>query len=105
MTKEIKDLQALINEKAKQRATLEVELYLKQMKDNTNVHALFEQYYLKLGEQNISVREALWDANRKIPKDMIEALTEKYIPEETKAFYDKIENMSAELSAMIGTTY
>ena len=90
----MKDLQEIINKKAKDRATGEVLKLINCLHDNKNLQELLREVYVKVGEETDDMRSAFWSVTSVIPNELINKLTEMYIPEESKKFVDKVEELS-----------
>ena len=84
----MKNLQEIINEKARKRAFVDAKIIIDAFSTN-NVHSVLDDQKfafivtIKDGkEEKQSIRSAFWGINSEVPKHIIDKLTEKYIPEE-----------------------
>lgn len=100
------DIQIIINNKAKERAKEEVTKLITAIKQNSSLHNMLDHVYIKVEEnKNDSIRTAFWSITNPIPAKLVEKLTEIYIPEESKAFIEKVDKLSEEIEELKNFNY
>lgn len=102
----MKDLQDIINERAKKRATDEVKGFIENLKKNDTLWRIVgktrvvETAPLGNHDGTAFLREAFWWTDRTLIKSFIKQLTEIYIPIETKKFVDDVERLKGEVQEL-----
>lgn len=96
---EIPEIQKIINQKAEKRAKKEVQALISFIRSNQNLRELLS-YKVEWNNKTTNMKNALRDIDYDIPKDLVKKLTEKYIPEETKIFVNKIEEFERQLDEL-----
>ena len=92
----LKTIQEVIEEKARKRAVDEVTTALREFRVLVETD-VFRKTYIKLGEEAVSLYNAFWWKDQKLPKAVIAELTEKYIPEEVDKFVKDVERIKADV--------
>lgn len=105
----MKDLQDIINERARARAEKEVKEFIDNLKKNNTVWKIvgktrvFEKEPLEDDKgTTASLREAFWWTDRTLVRKWIEELTAIYVPIETKKFVDDVENLKQTTDELFG---
>ncbi len=107
----MENLQEIINERAKTRATSVVRKLVDAFKSNHDLHELCADFYViipgedpeKNNEKRDDLRSAFWNTRSPLPRMMVEILTKKYIPEESEKFVEDVERLKSEIDDLTQT--
>lgn len=94
----MENLQELINKKARVRAKNDVQELIKNIKKNNSILSILDKIYLIDEDKKKSIRSAFWSPDNNLPRYIIDELTKVYIPEESKAFLKKVDQLSEEIN-------
>lgn len=100
----MKNLQEIINNKARKRAEDEVKVLLEAFRKGDLIDLLGAASGVKvdINGKITDLRDAFWGINDRIPKMLIEKLTEKFIPEESEAFVRRVEELESDVEHLLG---
>ena len=99
-------LQKIIDERAKRRATDEIQAFIEKIKENTSILDLLGDEYIIIKddphneEKRKDIRSAFWQIDKILPQRLIEKLTQIYIPIESKKFVDDVERLKGEVEEL-----
>ncbi len=106
----MKDLQEIINAKAKARAKKQIMEFIQQIHNQPNLLRVLNDFKatIELDKKiikNDDLRSIFWSLDNSFGKLLVEKLTEIYIPEESKNFVNKVNKMSKEFDELKNYNY
>ena len=100
------NLQDIVNKKAKDRAENEVRKFIEKFRENSNILVVLDKLYINENQKSNeddeidTLRSCFWNTDNVLPKYIIEELIKQYIPEESRKFIDKVEELSNEIEEL-----
>jgi hypothetical protein len=99
--KNLKTLQGLLDERAEERAKEIVKRLCDSFHENNHVLNILDEYMATVKHKGdvvieTSLRALFWDESQTLTKRLVIDITQKLIPEVTKEFLDKVEELNDE---------